>query len=200
MRTVAFFVLMFMIAAIAAGQEETLFEGETETSGFGAPVLKYTNIRNQGALMFGGRGGWIINHTFVIGGGGYSVVTDVNAPATVYPFAQPLDIKFEYGGLEVEYLFNPNSLGHFGLYILIGGGTIRYVKDIGEGDSNQQTGENDYVFVLEPAVTGELNVTTWFRLNAGLSYRHVSGVTQVGLKQSDFAGLTGTLTFKFGTF
>ncbi len=57
-----------------------------------------------------------------------------------------------------------------------------------------------FVFVLEPAVNAELNVTTWFRLNAGVSYRFVTGVTQVGLDNGDFSGPTATLTFKFGTF
>ena len=201
MRYLTLFIMLFMVATNAAAQEETLFKEENETSGFGGPVVKYTTIHNQRAVMLGGRGGWIIDHSFIIGGGAYGTASEVNAPAGVLPLAGPLDIKFEYGGLELEYLFKPNSLGHLGMYVLIGGGTIKYDKDRGgDGESNEQAGENDYVFVLEPAVTGELNVTTWFRLNAGISYRHVSGVTQVGLKQSDFSGPAATLTFKFGTF
>lgn len=201
MRYLSFILVLFVVTANAAAQEETLFEKETETSGFGGPVVKYTSIHNQRAVMVGGRGGWIIDHSFIIGGGAYGMVTEVNAPAAVMPQQGPLDIKFEYGGLELEYLFEPNSLGHFGLYLLIGGGTIKYVKDLGgDGESNEQVGDNDYVFLWEPAVTAELNVTTGFRLNAAASYRRVNGVTQVGLRQSDFSGLTATLTFKFGTF
>ncbi len=201
MRHLTFFIMLLMVAANAAAQEETLFEKETETSGFGGPTVKYTTIHNQRAMMLGGRGGWIIDHSFIIGGGAYGTASEINAPAGVLPLAGPLDIKFEYGGFELEYLFEPNSLGHLGMYILIGGGTIKYDKDRGgDGDSNEQAGENDYVFVVEPAVTAELNVTSWFRLNGALSYRHVNGVTQVGLKNGDFRGLTATLTFKFGEF
>jgi len=67
-------------------------------------------------------------------------------------------------------------------------------------ESNEQVGETDFVFVLEPAVCAELNITNWFRLNAGVSYRLVAGIEQVGLSDSDFSGLNATLTFKFGRF
>jgi hypothetical protein len=74
---------------------------------------------------------------------------------------------------------------------------------IDEGDteeSNEQVGESDFVMVIEPAINAELNVTTWFRLNAGVSYRIVAGVDQVGLDNSDFSGPAASLTFKFGRF
>jgi hypothetical protein len=75
------------------------------------------------------------------------------------------------------------------------------VKDVGPVDrSNEQAGETDFLFVLEPAVNAELNVTSWFHLNAGASYRLVSGVSQEKLENSDFSGMTATLTFKFGKF
>jgi len=201
MRTLAFVITVFVCVENTAAQEETLFKGDVESSGFGGPVVKFTSVHNQNALMVGGRGGWIINHSFIIGGGGYGVVTEVDAPAGVLPLEGPLDIEFGYGGLELEYVIDPKSLGHFSIYTLIGGGATNYVKDVGPvSRSNQQTGETGFFFVLEPAVNAELNVTKWFRLNAGVSYRFVTGVSQVGLKDQDFTGLTATLTFKFGSF
>jgi hypothetical protein len=201
MRYLVFTITLFAFAANVAAQEETLFKGGLETTGFGGPVIKYTSVHNQGAMMVGGRGGWIINHSLVIGGGGYAVVTEVDAPAGVLPLEGPLDIEFGYGGLELEYIVDPKSLGHFGIYALIGGGAINYVKDVGPVNrSNEQAGETNFVFVLEPAVNAELNVTTWCRLNAGASYRLVTGVSQSGLKNRDLNGVTATLTFKFGNF
>jgi len=202
MRYLMFVIMLFAFAAnLAAQEEETLFKGDFEKGGFGGPVVKFTSIKNQGAIMVGGRGGWIINHSLALGGGGYGVVTEVDAPAGVLPLEGPLDIEFGYIGFEVEYIIHPKSLLHFSIYTLAGGGATNFVKDVGPvTESNEQAGETDFLFVLEPAVNAELNITTWFRLNAGVSYRLTSGVNQVGLDESDFSGMTATLTFKFGKF
>jgi hypothetical protein len=200
-RHLAFVITLFVFAAGGAAQEQTLIKGNFETGGFGAPVVKVTTIKDQSAVMIGGRGGWIINHSLVLGGGAYGVVNEVDAPEGALPEQGPLDIEFGYGGFEMEYIVRPESLMHFGTYILIGGGATNYVKDVGPvTESNEQVGETDFLFVLEPAVNGELNVTTWFRLNAGVSYRVVAGVNQVGLKNSDFSGVAASLTLKFGKF
>lgn len=200
MRFVAVFAALFLSATNVAAQERTLFKGD-ETGGFGGPVVKFTTVKDRGVVMVGGRGGWIIGHSLVIGGGGYGVVTEVDAPGQVLPGEGPLDLKFGYGGFELEYIVHPNSLGHFGVGTLIGGGDAHFVKDVGPVTRSTQTvGESDAVVVVEPAVNAELNVTPWFRLNAGASYRWVSGIDQAGLKNGDFGGMAATLTLKFGTF
>jgi hypothetical protein len=191
-----------MITAGAQGQERTLLQNDYERSGFGGPVIKYTRIHEQNALMVGGRGGWIFNHTLIIGGGGYGVISEVDgADGVLGPQEGPLDIEFGCFGIEVEYIRNSNSLLHYSFYTLMGGGANNYVKDVGSvWDSNEQSGETDFMLVLEPAVNGELNITPWFRLNAGLSYRLVSGVEQAGLDNGDFNGPAVTIALKFGRF
>jgi hypothetical protein len=128
-------------------------------------------------------------------------VTEIDAPAGVLPSEGPLDIKFGYGGFEAEYVFQPNALVHLDVYTLFGAGSVNFARDIGPlSESTQTTGESDFVYVLEPAIHGELNVTTWFRFNLGVSYRLVFDVDQPGLKNGDFRGATGVLTLKFGEF
>lgn len=201
MRYLIFFIILITFITNASAQEETLLTGDMESGGFGAPVLKYTSINGQNTLMIGGRGGWIINHSFVIGAGGYGTATEVDAPAGVYPMEDPLDLHFGYGGFELEYIFNPLALGHFSIYLLIGGGSSNFARDLGHyNEDNHMIGEDDFVFVVEPAVNGELNITDWFHLSAGVSYRFVTGVEQERLENSDFSGITGNLTFKFGSF
>lgn len=201
MRYLIFFITLIIFSLTASAQEETLVKGDTESGGFGAPVLKYTSIYDQNTLMLGGRGGWIINHSFVIGGGGYGTVTEVDAPEGVIPMYDKLDLHFAYGGFELEYIFNPLALGHFSVYLLTGGGTITFAEDFGHyNEDNHMVGGDDFVFVLEPAVNGELNITEWFHINAGVSYRFVTGVEKEMLEDSDFSGVAGNLTFKFGSF
>jgi hypothetical protein len=56
-------VIFFTFSALA--QESILISG-----GFGGPVIKVININGENAVRVGGRGGWIINHSFVLAGGG----------------------------------------------------------------------------------------------------------------------------------
>jgi hypothetical protein len=49
------------------------------------------------AMMAGGRGGWVINHSLIIGGGGYGITTEVNATEGANRRSGPLDLQFGYG-------------------------------------------------------------------------------------------------------
>lgn len=58
----------------------------------------------------------------------------------------------------------------------------------------------DLFFVVEPGANVDINVTSFFRLGIGASYTFVSGVSFEGLRNSDFIGASGVITFKFGKF
>ena len=67
----------------------------------------------------GGRGGWIINHEFVVGGGGYGLSTDI--------LVDGKKLAMGYGGLELGYVFFSDSLVHFTIHSLFGFGGISLV-------------------------------------------------------------------------
>jgi hypothetical protein len=195
------FMLLTTISGILFAQQDTLIKSDDKVNGFGGPVAKFTSIYEQGAIMLGGRGGWIFDHSIVIGGGIYTLANEVDAPPNILPAEGPLDIDFSYFGPEIEYIFQHNSFIHYSLYMFIGIGSIRFLKDEGSfSKDNTQVEENNWVLVLEPAVNLELNVTDWCRVMAGISYNIVSGVTKIGLGNSDFSGITATLTVKLGSF
>jgi hypothetical protein len=197
MYSLIYIIILLMIADVTAQQQNQL-KDESENGGFGGAVLKFTNVNRQNAIMIGGRGGWILDHSLVLGGGGYAVINEIDAPLNALPLEGQLNIEFGYIGFEVEYIFDPSSLYHFALYTLLGGGATNFVKDGSSG--NEQAGETAFMFVIEPAVNAELIVTQWFRICAGISYRLTAGVDQEMLDDSDFSGVNGTLTFKFGKF
>jgi hypothetical protein len=192
-KLVFFLVIVFTFSALA--QEATLFNGEIESGGFGGPVLKVTNINGENAMMFGGRGGWIINHSFVLGGGGYGLVTDVNAKTTdsIHKF-----IEMGYGGVEIEYIPSSNDILHLSLGLLIGAGGIGYKQE--DNNGFMASHKNNSFFVLEPSVNANLNVTHSFRIAAGVSYRYVSGLKSVVSTNTDLSGPSALLIFKFGKF
>jgi hypothetical protein len=196
MRRLVIAIAVLLCAGEAAAQEPSS-DGSTGGRHFGAPVLKYTTIRDQKALMFGGRGGWNVSPTLVLGIGAYGTLTEVDADEGVVPAAPgPLDVKLETFGFDVEYAPDPGAPTHLTFTAFLGGAANHYYKD----GTNDQHGETDFSLLLEPSVGVEQRVTAWLHLNLSVSYRLMGGVEQVGLKPGDFQVASAALAAKFGRF
>jgi hypothetical protein len=195
MKRLAVILLLCFITLPLLAQEETLIGGEIESGGFGGPVVKFGSINGESGIFVGGRGGWIINHTFILGGGGYGLTNNVKAKV-LGPYGERY-LNFGYGGLELEYIAQSDRLIHFSVMTLIGAGGLGWRDESFRGGMNS---DSDAFFVLEPAAQVNLNVTKYFRLSAGVSYRYVSGVDSPAASDTDLSGPSGVLTFRFGRF
>jgi hypothetical protein len=192
-----------------AQEQETLFQGEVDHGGFGALVMKATPIKGDLGFMMGGYGGWLINHQFMIGGGGYGLVSNHRASTVAEnlysPAGERLYVQFGYGGLMLEYICRPTKLVHLNFQALLGAGGVGYRTDWYDDNyfegHHGTYGRTEAVFVAEPAVNVELNITDWFRIHAGAGYRFVTGLDElIGLENSDLSGVSGNLALKFGAF
>ncbi|MBN1464289.1 hypothetical protein JXA02_00915 [candidate division KSB1 bacterium] len=197
------FVLIVCGAIPLPAGEQTLISGQVDHGGYGGPVLKYSQVGPNKAdgLFVGGQGGWIIDHTFVIGGGGYGLSSRVAADwydaATDASVPGSYILSFGYGGLLLEYINRSNELVHFEIFSLIGGGGVDYVLD---DHLEHDDAMSDGLFVVEPGANLIVNVSPFFRIGFGISYRYVSGVDIIGLTDSDLSGLGGHIVLKFGAF
>jgi hypothetical protein len=194
-------LFLFVFVSTVWGQEETLAGAESHNGGFGGPVIKMGQVNDQFGLFIGGRGGWIINHSFVIGGGGYGLVNSVTAQANANGDID--EITFGYGGVEFEYIINSDKLTHFTIYSLFGAGGYHYRNKYENYDREDASDINDSetFFIAEPAVNLEINFSKFFRLSVGAGYRFIAGKSNTGfISGSDLSGFSGTLTFKFGRF
>jgi hypothetical protein len=188
--TLAFLALTLPLQALAdepvARSErqppETVFREVTDSTGYGAPVVKYTSVAGAGHLFAGGRGGWVIDHSLVLGGAGYGLVTNYSLPDD--------RLSFGYGGAMVEYIFNTDRLVHVAVDTLIGGG--------GVGPKNNSS--PNAVFVLEPEADAILNLAQGIRAGMGISYRMTRGVHIANLTNSDLSGFGANLFVQFGGF
>lgn len=188
-------VVVLLLSTVAImGQAETLVSGHLESGGFGGPVVKFTQINDEFAVLVGGRGGWIMNHTFILGGGGYGLVNEIDTKYTYE--GELLQLMMGYGGLEMEYVNSSNSLVHFSVYLLLGAGGLSYR----EFDDRHSPEITDEFWIAEPAVNVNLNISSFFRISAGVGYRLITDVDLGDLTNSDIAGLSGILTFRFGKF
>lgn len=190
--------ILFTLPALAQ-DAETLFSGEIEHGGFGGPVLKGGQVNGTPALFVGGRGGWIINHSLILGGGGYGLVNNIDA--LVPSLYGDRRLEFGYGGIELEYVHHWDQLVHWSVMVLVGGGGVGYRSWDEDVRSTVGPGyPTDEVFVAEPAIQVNLNLTEFFRISAGASYRYVTGVTTPAASNQKLSGGYGVVTFRFGKF
>ena len=188
---IALFIMVFAGAAFA--QDETLLGDEIESGGYGAVAVKYGRILDADGIFVGGLGGWVINHNFVLGGGGYGLANRVAVDESSCPY-----LGFGYGGVLLEYIISPRKLVHGNIQCLIGGGGVSYSEEWSCGDVESWDG--DAFFALEPAVNLMLNLHKNVRAGIGASYRYIAGVEFEDLSDSDLSGGTAHILVKFGVF
>ncbi len=205
-KLISFFLLALLFQAANAqdydnGEIGTIFSKTNRTNGgYGAITMSYTEIDNKDAFVMGARGGWIINHSFAIGLGGYGFVNDINYND---PFHNDLDYNLAggYGGLILEPIIAPKVPVHLSFPILFGMGGVAYIENHNHWDYWwEQNGLSDVFWVFEPAVELEFNMTRHFRMAATASYRFTSDI-EMDLTDPDLLnGMNIGLVFKFGKF
>lgn len=186
MRTILIAAVLLGLSGPAVAQEQTLLSGGIRSSGWGGPVVAFTSINGQFAVLAGGRGAWLINSRFGLGGAGYGLTNEVQ----VEPVGPPRQVEFGYGGVDLEYIINSDDLVHFTVNALIGGGGI----------TRTSIAATDGVFVLQPQANVDVNLTGFMRIGLGGGYRAVFDVDHAGFTNGMFSAAFGALTFKFGSF
>jgi hypothetical protein len=163
------------------GQTETLI-GDIDSGYYVAPTARYSKVGTKDGLFAGVRGGWIINHDFVLGAA-------VSGLASTYQL--PSDsLSFVYGGAMLEYIVASESLVHFSLNTVIGGGAV------GPKKSTSPSG----VFVVEPGLDVFVNLSRSIRTGLGVSYRLTRGTQVATLNDSDLSGVGANFLVQFGSF
>ncbi|MEX0772309.1 MAG: hypothetical protein WD038_04030 [Balneolales bacterium] len=197
-------LVLFLLTGVNQGvaqEAQTLFNNDVAHGGAGGPMVSFSDIDGELGVWVGGRGGWIINfdnnHAITLGGGGYGLVTEHGVPDA--DFGDPDTDYFafnSYGGFVFEYTNRSYSLVHPTVSVLLGAGGL----EISDRDFNETDHNSDQYFVFEPNANLELNITDFFRIGVGASYRLTNGINRAGFSDSDFSGLNGLITLKFGSF
>lgn len=154
--------------------------------------------------MIGARGAVLLNRALAIGIGGYSLASSIHVSDPQSNF------EMEYAGLILELVFPSDKLVHLSASTLIGWGSLNNAAnrnwmtydpyyDDRHSYANYNLGDDSFM-VIEPELDFELNMTTFFRLGLGISYRYISGVDLMPLTNADLKGLATVFTFKVGKF
>ena len=166
-----------------------------------APDFKVTEVDKSPARLAGGYGGWVFDHTLLIGGGGYWLMNQSSA------------FKMAYGGLVVEWLARADKPIGFSARGLVGGGEATLSSAAGDlvefdGDRDERSSgdmremrlrDGRFAFrqnfiVFEPQGDVLLKLTRQWHLNVGAGYRLI-GCTRTLDRR--LRGVSGSIALQF---
>ena len=203
MKKIRLVIMLLAISAYAYSQEtKTIytkdpFSGINSIGYFGGPFVSATQINNDWGLMIGGKGGAIINNSLAFGATGMGIISNTTSNCGNYSdiMDAPLQIGMRGVGIIVEYVFNYENLAHFSIPLNIMGGVID-VKDKNLGVKI----ESSAIFIIEPGLNLELNISRYFISSVNISYRQIIGSSLKNFDDKVISGINIGLIFKFGYY
>lgn len=152
------------------------------------PEIELSEIGSEAVGIAGGQLGTSLGRSFYWGVGYYALISSVSIGDPEVADLGATDLW--YAGAGLGYTFAPEKMIHGALDLFVGGGTAEADLDAGGSD-------RDNLLVVEPKISGMLNVTPDVEIGLGLGYRFVSGGEVADLSDSDLSGLTGSLFLRW---
>jgi hypothetical protein len=183
---------------------KTLLGRDRSGGAYGSFSIGYSKINNYNAVLFGGRLSWIASHWIAIGFGGNGFINEFHHEP--FPINRQVFLTGGYGGIFIEPIIMPRFPVHLSFPVLLGAGGISYITT--DPNTNNHYVEDSEVFLLvEPSAELELNLTKFFRMAFGASYRYptpfnvgISETPSSNANAESLKGMSYMVTFKFGKF
>lgn len=182
---------------------QTLVGQSNAVGGYGSISIKYAEIDNRDAFVFGARAGLIMGHMMTLGLGGAGFFNDVQYDPVS---ERDLSLAGGYGGFFFEPILMPRYPVHVSFPVLVGAGGVAVVSvdDDDNWNDHYKSEASDAYLVIEPGIEIELNVTKFFRFCFGGYYRYTSAVViedrEFNIPTDILRGFSAGVTFKFGKF
>ena len=214
LRAIPFLVLFLAAAVQSSAQQQPPQPGQIKIeqmdSGWViAPDARFAQINDRTATFAGAYGGWLVDHTFLVGGGGYWLANGHH------------DFEMAYGGPIVGWIFRGEERIGFGVRALVGGGSATIARPYSEFfgappavtrevarfgrahggapapglDGGTRVAVHDDFFIAEPQVSAVWRVADWMRIDAGLGYRFIGFADLV---DEHLRGASGSVSVRFG--
>lgn len=181
-----------LVLSAQVGRAQSPPDRPVDVGGFFSLDTDVGRINGSGAVLSGAEIGLLLDHRFSLAFSGLALVSDDDDDDS--PTAPSDRLRFGYGGVSLGYIVAPASRIHFLVDVLIGGGSVR-PRPIVEPD-----GDGDRLFVAQPSIAAEVNLSRHIRAALGISYRAASGVDTTGLSNADLRGFAVRLAIKAGKF
>ncbi|MCS6934528.1 MAG: hypothetical protein NZM35_05185 [Chitinophagales bacterium] len=152
-------------------------------------------LRNRVAMLTGWNLNWVINHRFVVSARYHILSSRLNISHITQPGSTDVKhyLKHHYAGLSFGYLVFHDS--YISLHPeLSGGWALARFEDTGA-----QIRQNHYGMLI-PAIHVVCNVSSIFRVGAGVNYRLAIGREFRNIRPTHLGGASGMLFIRIGTF
>jgi hypothetical protein len=189
MKKLLLIVLMGLPLLAGAEERQILSDGNMKLTGYGAPVIKITEIKGNNKLLLGGQAGCLVNDHVYVGAGGGTTLDDIGDGYASY----------SYFGACLGTFIKPNDAIHF--FVEVGA----YTGNISSGGPNPATSSTgnaraeDFSFV-EPAVGLAFNISKNAKCMLGASYKFANSVDRDDLSEDDLGGYSVNVAVVFGSF
>jgi len=233
MKIFTLFLTLFSVVFVYAQQDDEmkmLFtkkdnpdkeQQELVNGGYGSFSVGWTQIDGKDAMVLGGRVAWIANHYFALGLAGRGFFNNFSNndyyDSSYDPNKDPdYSLSGGYGGLLIEPILGAMKPVHVSFPITIGAGGVSTMPANWKSSYYEPYNyyySTDAFFLLEPGIDIEFNITNFFRIALGGSYRYTSDVyleykyfdnmgTEVSTKvpKDALRGFNVDLSLKFGWF
>lgn len=173
--------------------------GTITIGGYATGGMRLGSLDGKTAMFMGGYGGLLLGRSVMIGAGAYSLVNDYKikeGALSNYPLSNDVFMSMNYFGPMVEVTFMSNDAIHFGMNTLVGFGNASFTSS----ESSILALPTSRITVIEPGLFAEFNVTEWFRVAAGGTYRFGLTSRLPGYDARSIGGLNFDLSLKFGIF
>lgn len=199
MKKVSLIISLIVLMANGYAQEiETLITKDRQSTtsyiGFGGPLLGATQINKDLGVFIGGKGGVVVNKKVALGGIGFGMVNSPDFTGNNLSGNTDAQLQMSYGagGVFFEYVFNIENLIHFSIPINIMAGGIHIYDDNAETEI-----ESSALFIIEPGINIDINVSKHYTQSLYISYRQALGSSLINLDDKNISRLNIGLIFKF---
>lgn len=163
-----------------ATKTETLLGGDLPANVAASLVYRSVTVNADRGSMLGLRADYIVDHAAFIGLAGYMTVS---SPELRISNTDRHSLRFGYAGLDMGYIIASHRLVHLTARGLLGVGGVSHVSTT----SNVTAGPS-VVYIAEPSLELNVNVTEMIHASVGVGYRFSSGIN---LQKMAVNGLDG---------
>ncbi len=198
-RLLLFTLFLGCLSPLLAQDEEpkTLLGTVTKVSGFGGFNIEFGNIDGNFTVLSGGGGGILLNRSIFLGGYGTGASNDIKIDLN----GIDTRLDFGHGGFWLGYDAFPSKLVHLTTAVKLGWGNARFRPEASFPSMGTfDTSFSESIFVIQPQLGAELNITRFFKIALTGNYRFVQGLNTDGVDEDLLNSFSTELAFKFGWF
>jgi hypothetical protein len=194
-------ISLLIIPLLGSAQDEefkTIFQKKGEKikiSGFAAPIMNFTAIDNEFALMMGGGCAVSLNNVF-IGGYGVGKTNEIAYKESEDNTTDDYYLGMGHGGLWFGYVIRPKNAIHLSLSSQVGWGAITKKQKLSQDEVENIKSQS--FTIISPIVEVEYNIAKYFKIGTGASWSYVTGTADYS--SSKLSKPSFFLSFKFGWF